>query len=121
MSYESPDNKARELELDSEGPMEYRRAQANYERNNDHDHEIRSDIEREKSRDVDPAVMWAGPEGEDQEIELEPVRLSTIRIILLTVIMVLTYFLGVSLFIIIPALRGTRVLMGRRYQARQSR
>jgi len=64
--------------------------------------------------------MWTGPEGEDQEIELEPARLSTIRIILLTVIMVLTYFLGVSFFMI-PALRGTRVLMGRRYRVRQSR
>jgi hypothetical protein len=52
-----------------------------------------------KSRDVDPAMMWAGAGEVGTEdvdhVELEPKRLSTIRVVALTVIMILTYFLGV--------------------------
>jgi hypothetical protein len=56
-----------------------------------------------KSRDVDPATMWAGTGetavGEEEQVILEPKRLSTIRVVALTVIMILTYFLGVSLYL----------------------
>lgn len=52
-----------------------------------------------KSRDVDPATEWAGAgevgtESVDQVV-LEPKRLSMIRVVFLTIIMILTYFLGV--------------------------
>jgi hypothetical protein len=58
-----------------------------------------------KSRDVDPATMWAGAAetatGEEEQVILEPKRLSTIRVVALTIIMILTYFLGVG-----PSFRG---------------
>jgi hypothetical protein len=80
MSYE---NKDRDLDT----PMEWGR-----------DNEL--DRDTSKSRDVGPAAMWAGAgevgsESVDQVI-LEPKRLSMIRVVALTVIMILTYFLGVS-------------------------
>jgi hypothetical protein len=78
-------DKNRELDLDTGTPVVYRRGD-----------EMGGGVDREKSRDVDPAVMWTGPEAEDEQVELEPTRLSTIRIVALTIIMVLTYFLGVS-------------------------
>ena len=56
-----------------------------------------------KSRDVDPATMWAGAgeaAGEEEQVILEPKRLSTIRVVALTVIMILTYFLGVGLHLL---------------------
>lgn len=81
MSYD----KNRELDMDTGTPVVYRRGD-----------EMEGGVDREKSRDVDPAVMWTGPEAEDEQVELEPTRLSTIRIVALTIIMVLTYFLGVS-------------------------
>lgn len=89
MSYGSPNDKSREIDLDT--PMEYRRDSMS-----DRGRELGHGVDREKSRDVDAAVMWTGPEAEDEQVELEPTRLSTIRIVTLTIIMVLTYFLGVS-------------------------
>jgi hypothetical protein len=82
MSYE---NKDRDLDT----PMEWGR-----------DHDL--DRDTSKSRDVGPAIMWAGAgevgsESVDQVI-LEPKRLSMIRVVALTVIMILTYFLGVCHF-----------------------
>jgi hypothetical protein len=57
-----------------------------------------------KSRDVDPATMWAGAAEtateEEEPVILEPKRLSTIRVVALTIIMILTYFLGVSLYLL---------------------
>jgi hypothetical protein len=79
------DDKNRELDLNTGTPAVYRRGD-----------EMGGGVDREKSRDVDPAIMWTGPEAEDEQVELEPTRLSTIRIVTLTIIMVLTYFLGVS-------------------------
>lgn len=82
MSYE---NKDRDLDT----PMEWGRE-------NDLDRDI------SKSRDVGPATMWSGAgevgtESVDQVI-LEPKRLSMVRVVALTVIMILTYFLGVCPF-----------------------
>lgn len=72
-----------------------------------------------KSRDVDPAMMWAGAgevgtESVDQVV-LEPKRLSMIRVVALTVIMILTYFLGVCHFSTLK-----QKLMSRRYHPKQS-
>lgn len=74
------------------------------------------EMEERKSRDLEqdagapPLEMWTGPVGmntaEDEagtarsvvgeEDEGEEKRISTIRIVALTIIMILTYFLGVS-------------------------
>jgi hypothetical protein len=99
MSYE---NKDRDLDT----PMEWGR-----------DNEL--DRNTSKSRDPGPATMWAGAgevgsENVDQVI-LEPKRLSMIRVVALTVIMILTYFLGVSAFT-----RASDKLMKRRYRHKQS-
>jgi hypothetical protein len=99
MSYE---NKDRDLDT----PMEWGR-----------DNEL--DRDTSKSRDVGTATMWAGAgevgaENVDQVI-LEPKRLSMIRVVALTVIMILTYFLGVSAFT-----RASDKLMKRRYRLRPS-
>jgi hypothetical protein len=77
------------------------------------------DRDTSKSRDVGPATMWAGAgevgsESVDQVI-LEPKRLSMLRVVALTVIMILTYFLGVSAFT-----RASDKLMKRRYRLRPS-
>jgi hypothetical protein len=80
-----------------------------------------NDLDRDtsKSRDVGPATMWAGAGevGSDSvdQVILEPKRLSMIRVVALTVIMILTYFLGVSAFT-----RASDKLMKRRYRLRPS-
>jgi hypothetical protein len=80
----------------------------------------RDDLVRDtsKSRDVGPATMWAGAgevgtESVDQVI-LEPKPLSMIRVVALTVIMILTYFLGVS-----PFLLASDKLIKRLYRHKQ--
>ena len=80
-----------------------------------------NDLDRDtsKSRDVGPATMWAaagevGSESVDQVI-LEPKPLSMVRVVALTVIMILTYFLGVSPFSL-PSYK----LICRRYRLKQS-
>ena len=99
MSYE---NKDRDLDT----PMEWGRE---------------NDLDRDtsKSRDVGPATMWAGAgevgsESVDQVI-LEPKPLSMVRVVALTVIMILTYFLGVS-----PFSLASDKLMKRRYRLKRS-
>lgn len=82
MSYETKDR-------DLDTPMEWGRESA-------------LNRDSSKSRDVDPAMMWSGAgdvgsENVDQVV-LEQKRLSTTRVVALTIIMILTYFLGVSHF-----------------------
>jgi hypothetical protein len=90
------EDKDKDRDLDS--PLEWRRDPFT-------NTEGRSSLDRNrsKSRDVDPALMWAGPgevagrgEGEHVELDVEPKKPSMIRVVALTIIMVLTYFLGVS-------------------------
>jgi hypothetical protein len=86
MSYE---NKDRDLDT----PLEWNR-------------ETALDRDTSKSRDVDPVTMWAGArevgtEDVDQVV-LEPKLLSTIRVVALTIIMILTYFLGVCHLALTP-------------------
>lgn len=99
MSYE---NKDRDLET----PMEWGR-----------DNDL--DRDTSKSRDVGPATMWAGAgevgSGSVDQVILEPKRLSMIRVVALTVIMILTYFLGVCAFHL-----WSNMLIDRRYRPKQS-